>query len=79
MGTAEMQQCHKEPRPETAAVTRKQEKCQRGPETVVLEVIKQAAGSSIRIQTLGVNTVEGPATVQAKEETAHSLRARDVG
>jgi hypothetical protein len=53
-GAAKVQQWHKGPRPETAAASAKQGKYQRDPET---EVVKLAAGSSVGIPEMSVNTI----------------------
>jgi hypothetical protein len=43
-----------------------------------VEVAKRAVEFSIGLQKMTVDIMEEPATAQAKEETAHNLKAREV-
>jgi hypothetical protein len=81
MGAAEIQQQHKGPSPETAAMTGNQEKSQWSPETDP-RAEERRTNSRVFCQDLKnewQDLVEEPAAAQAKEETAHSLRDGDVG
>jgi hypothetical protein len=81
LGAAEMQQCHKGPRPETTATTGKQGKCEWGPETDRNIGGRQTSRRFFRRGSKNVcqDIVEEPTTAQAKEGTTHNWRARDVG
>jgi hypothetical protein len=79
-GTAETQQRHKAPRPETIVTTEKQGKCRRGSETdptaadckTNSRVFHQTPKSQRK------DIVDELATAQPKDDTAHRLRAGDI-
>jgi hypothetical protein len=79
--TAKIQQRHKGPRLEKAARSRNQGDILWGPQTNSWARHHQASGWDFcqDLENECWGTVEEPATIQAKEDTTNSLRARDVG
>jgi hypothetical protein len=81
MDAAEIQQQCKGLRPETAAVTGKQGKCQQDPETAYGAGSCQASSQVFRqdYKNECQDVVEKLAAANAKEEATHNWSATDVG